>query len=808
MIKYAILDLETDGTRTYKRFCNPLDPNHKIIVSSIKYYDQDDVELIYNEENFEEGVLPGEALGEILERCDIIVGQNIKFDMLWLWGYAPLQQWLLNGGTIFDTQTAEYLIDGQNPYSRRSLDDLARKYGADVKDNLIGKFYRGKFTQNPDKADKLDALYKKWGSKAPKKPYYTGRTLKSGKWKWSQAAKVSPKFMSEYKSLSDLPDYLEEITHASNVQILGLIHLAAACNGLRSSQIPKSLILPYAEGDAVNTEIIFLEQLKLIHTRSIGPLCDVYMRHYTVLIEMEYNGLKIDLERAERLVTEYQQKTQALQAQAQRIVLQETDWNADVLGPFQAASSEHCSLVLYGRSKEITLRRKKKKDNVIVVFKSGKNKGNPVMESYSEVFTFEGFGLTPSAAQIGKKQGTYSTGSEALTDLLSSSRTLDSVKDFCKVILEFRKAQKVLSTYLRAEKYNAKGEKVGVDGNLALVHSHTRSLHPEYHAAKTITGRLSSNNPNAQNFEKIAKSLVVSRFGDEGTLIQYDFSQLEIICQAFITQSQNFIKDIKNGVDFHCKKLSYTVPQTYEEVVALCATSDEWKEKRRKAKIISFRRAYGATEHSIAEAAGLPLEVVKDILEKEDAEYHEVQTFYDDLGEHLKLSSRATKETIPLKVKMNDGSARIDAERRVPRTRGEWDSITGKRYVFHSYTTLTRRGDHFNYYKPTEIKDYPVQGLAADIVATQVGELYQALRPYRAKCRLIAEVHDSILIDTHNDVRDLLIKTCHDILPNIQRTFKRYFGIDFNVPLAVDGEEGDNWADMETLTEKEVTHEK
>lgn len=62
-----------------------------------------------------------------LDGVKIIVGHNIKFDLLYFWEDEEFQKFLANGGYVYDTQVAEYLITGQQ-HRMSSLAELQLKY--------------------------------------------------------------------------------------------------------------------------------------------------------------------------------------------------------------------------------------------------------------------------------------------------------------------------------------------------------------------------------------------------------------------------------------------------------------------------------------------------------------------------------------------------------------------------------------------------------------------------------------------------------------------------------------------------------
>ncbi|WP_033928935.1 hypothetical protein, partial [Vibrio cholerae] len=71
----------------------------------------------------------------------LLVGQNIKFDLLWMMKTYPDFREMLPNLCIWDTQLAEYLLTGQD-HKMASLNELAVKYGGTLKDDRIAEFWK------------------------------------------------------------------------------------------------------------------------------------------------------------------------------------------------------------------------------------------------------------------------------------------------------------------------------------------------------------------------------------------------------------------------------------------------------------------------------------------------------------------------------------------------------------------------------------------------------------------------------------------------------------------------------------------
>src|SRR3990167_1783448 len=132
------LDFETNGQETYGRFCNPLDLNntqHKIICSCLIFTDPTE-QIIYTYEY--SGLSRDNIFTNIFSNpMPRLVGQNIKFDLLWCWNDPALQQAFKANLCVWDTKYAEYLLHGQDYTLRYSLNELSKRYGGVLKDTRI-----------------------------------------------------------------------------------------------------------------------------------------------------------------------------------------------------------------------------------------------------------------------------------------------------------------------------------------------------------------------------------------------------------------------------------------------------------------------------------------------------------------------------------------------------------------------------------------------------------------------------------------------------------------------------------------------
>lgn len=113
-IKWKAWDIENDSSKQLGRKAGHFlyDP-----IVSMAMYDGKKSEAKYV---FNDFLGQAEFLEKLFKDCNLIVGHNLKHDFLFIWDQPIVQQWFKDGGRIWDTQYAEYRLQGMG----RKLKDL------------------------------------------------------------------------------------------------------------------------------------------------------------------------------------------------------------------------------------------------------------------------------------------------------------------------------------------------------------------------------------------------------------------------------------------------------------------------------------------------------------------------------------------------------------------------------------------------------------------------------------------------------------------------------------------------------------
>jgi len=150
---------------------------------------------------------------------------------------------------------------------------------------------------------------------------------------------------------------------------------------------------------------------------------------------------------------------------------------------------------------------------------------------------------------------------------------------FADKVLEMRQKQKLLSTYVRGLL-----SRVGEDGR----------IHADFLLHGTVTGRLSSRDPNLQNIPARAGVIIRDAFiASPGfTLIEADYNQLELRIAAYYSEDEKLVTAFANEEDIHTQVACHIFNCTPEEVT---------QDRRYAAKFVDFGILYGRGAKSLAE---------------------------------------------------------------------------------------------------------------------------------------------------------------------------------------------------------------
>lgn len=379
----------------------------------------------------------------------------------------------------------------------------------------------------------------------------------------------------------------------------------------------------------------------------------------------------------------------------------------------------------------------------------------------------------PKKSWAGADPGVWSTSADVIEEL--GNRNIP----FLKALSALTAATKDLGTYFLVTDEET-GEKKGMLSLVGL----DNIIHHSINHVNTVTGRFSSSSPNLQNIPKGNKSKVklvfVSRFGPDGYVVQSDFSSLEIYLQAILTKCKQLIADLKAGLDMHCLRLANTEGMPYEEVLILAKGNKktgeppvkEWDYKRTDSKVYSFQAAYGAGDEKIAATTGMALDRVAALRAADDARYPEINAYFKARTVEIQRNKKPSGIVYPHPDNAGIMCNIAKSSVRTP---------DGKLYSYlesASPSYLVKRGV-FTSFSPTEIKNYEVQGeggewaKAAMLLAIRA---FYKRRNFAGLALLVNQVHDALYGDFHKSVAleaSALLHACMEAASDyMEYTFK------------------------------------
>lgn len=257
--------------------------------------------------------------------------------------------------------------------------------------------------------------------------------------------------------------------------------------GINTDAIPREVLTPYVEQDVYLTEQVYLKQLELFNTEHLHKkaLFSISCQDLLVLEEMEWNGIKFDVENALKKATELQGEEERIYKQLQ-----------DLIGGinFNPNSGDHLSAILYGGIIEEEFRIP------VGNYKSGKKVGEVRYKVVTKQYELPRLVEPEGVPEIKKPEGSPKYW-QTNADILRTLKLKGVAKKIVALISEYAKIEKLRGTYLTG--WSNMIEKMGWEPN---------TIHGQLNQCVVITGRLSSSKPNLQNADPATKVFCVSRY--------------------------------------------------------------------------------------------------------------------------------------------------------------------------------------------------------------------------------------------------------------------------------------------------------
>jgi DNA polymerase I len=271
------------------------------------------------------------------------------------------------------------------------------------------------------------------------------------------------------------------------------------------------------------------------------------------------------------------------------------------------------------------------------------------------------------------------------------------------------------------------------------------------------------------------KEHFTSRFGDNGCLIECDWSQFECAGWGQLTKDTKLLYFLNNGIDIH---------RMIGAMVHDCKPEEVTDEQRKLIKPATFLFIYGGSSWEYARVHEVSQEFADRLYD----------TFWSLFPEAAQWQNNLVRMVEATKYRIDEST--ILGEQR---QEGFLKSVTGRKYFFKTYdeSEYQRRKGKLTKFKKSEIVNYPVQGFCtADIHLIFLGILFRQVLPHKDKCLLVNTVHDSTIIDCK---KEFVGFTCNLVKHSVHLTkerLKEKFDINLVVPLDMEFKVGNSWGNM------------
>ena len=307
-------------------------------------------------------------------------------------------------------------------------------------------------------------------------------------------------------------------------------------------------------------------------------------------------------------------------------------------------------------------------------------------------------------------------GKKNKTGYVTNAETLEKlalIHPVPKKVLEYRKYSKLYSTY--------------VVGLLEEIYEDEK-VHTIFKQSVTLTGRLSSVEPNIQNIPIRTEDgrLIRSAFipSDDSILVSADYSQIELRILAHVSKCKHMIEAFNNGEDLHAS----TAAKIYN-----INMSDVTKDQRRIAKAVNFGIVYGMSPWGLAEELNISTFEANDFINRYFMIYPEVKAYLDNV----------VKETKEI---------------------GYTETIFGRRRYMPE---INSSNGALRQFAERTAKNAPIQGAAADVIKLAMVAVDKKFKELGLKSKLIAQVHDELVVDTINSEVEIVKKLLKEIMEGV-----------------------------------------
>ena len=316
-------------------------------------------------------------------------------------------------------------------------------------------------------------------------------------------------------------------------------------------------------------------------------------------------------------------------------------------------------------------------------------------------------------------------------------RLLEAVKpqhNAIEKIIQHRQLAKLKSTY--------------TDILIDFVNKKTNKIHTNFLQIRTATGRISSTSPNLQNIpikDERGRKIREAFKPDKGNIfISGDYSQIELVILAHLSEDENLIEAFKSKKDIHTETASQLFKVGKDKVTPLM---------RRMAKSINFGIIYRMSDFRLAKDLSISREEAKKFIDSYFTLYSKIETFMTNQINFVRKNGYS--ETL---LKRRRYIKEINSQNYTERSSAERIAINST-----------------------------IQGSAADIMKIAMIKVYDEFRIRKLKSKILLQVHDEMLVESPE-------QECKEAMKIIKEKMENAYPL--RLPLNSNIETGKSWGEM------------
>ena len=444
----------------------------------------------------------------------------------------------------------------------------------------------------------------------------------------------------------------------------------------------------YACDDAIMTLKLFVKFKEILKQKDLENLFhNIEMPFLRCIVDMEWNGVEIDKQHLNNLKS--QMVDELLKSNNKLISLLPNKYKQQGLFGGYASSFD---------------------------FNSSKELGKLL---YGEL------GL--EKLSLSEKTGEASTGLPVLERLKKQHPIIP-------VLIEYKKLQKLNTAFL-----NSLPNHIQQDGR----------VHCKFNNTGTVTGRLSSSNPNLQqlpkneefNFRKCFKATKGYKF------LTLDYSQEELRFAAFLSKDRELLESYEKGLDLHLATankafhLGLNEKQLTDNTPEFKEAKNKFNKERNNAKALNFGILYGRGPHSLKDVLGITLQEAEKMVKDYFKAYPQLKQAIDKTHQEIR-----------------DG--------------GFVRNYFGRYRHFYKDEEGKYPGNCFR-----QSFNFKIQGACSDLLRIAMVQIRDFLKQNNNEARLIFTVHDEMTLEVpenkaqwyYEEIKKIM-ENCFEMVPKLVAT--------------------------------------